>query len=337
MVMVKSGYKNNNPWLSIVVVGRNEAANLSQLFESLPKTEDRELIYVDSQSEDESIEIALQWGAKVYLVEENSVYAPATGRFVGTKEAAGLWILYLDGDMILEEDFRAFLVLLQSAEDIPPHTAGFVGRTKNIYRAEDGSIITERDYVCLSRREMGSLETWGRKAAYHGGAVLYLREEVLRAGNWNPAVSQLEEVDLCSRISASGVILRAVDLPMVRHNTEYTRLSERLIKNFSFTRQERKNFGAGEVVAARIKEGTLRQFVVFYPYPFLIFSGLITAPLLYYLWTPLLLLVNILIALWIGYRKKWYYYLVYLGNLLQIIRGIWRYSPFVPKYRRIDD
>ncbi|MCJ7806196.1 MAG: hypothetical protein MUP57_01440, partial [Clostridia bacterium] len=86
----------------------------------------------------------------------------------------------------------------------------------------------------------------------------------------------------------------------------------------------------------RFKEGGLAQFIRIYPYPFIVFAGLLTAPFLYYLWPPLPLLINGVIVLWLGLTKKWYFYLVYLGNLLQIIRGLGRYKPFEPRYKRVE-
>jgi glycosyltransferase involved in cell wall biosynthesis len=330
-----SGTEVREQWLSIVIIGCNEGENLPRLFKSLPQDEAIEWIYVDSRSKDDSVSIALQKGARVYLVEEESVYAPATGRHIGTREAAGHWLLYLDGDMALEDQFKKFITGLRREELIPPHTGGFVGRTRNICLTDSGAIEAERDYVTLSRREMGPPESWGRPATYHGGAVLYRRTAVLEAGNWNPAVSQLEEVDLCSRISARGWTLRAVDLPMVRHYTPYHSFSERMKLNFSLHWSDKRPYGAGEVVAARCREDSLRHFVRYYPYPFLVFAGLVTAPFFYLIWPPLPLLLNFLLAAWICRRKKWYYYLVYLGNLVQMARGIGRYRPFEPAYREV--
>lgn len=329
------GAEEKKYWLSIVIIGRNEEENLPRLFRSLPHGKTIEWIYVDSRSKDDSVNIALKEGARVYLVDEESVYAPATGRYIGTREAAGCWLLYLDGDMTLEDEFKKFMTIMQNEELIPPHTGGFVGRTRNIYFTEGGAYKAERDYVTLARREMGHPGRWGRPATYHGGAVLYRRTAVLEAENWNPAVSQLEEVDLCSRVFARGWILRAVDLPMVRHYTLYCSIAERLKLNFSLHKKAKGLYGAGEVVTARFREGNLLSFLRFYPYPLLVLGGLLGAPLFYLVWPPLPLIINVLVAVWIGRRKKWYYYLVYLGNLVQVVRGIGRYRPFEPKYREV--
>lgn len=336
-MMIKRIEENNDSlWLSAVVIGRNEESRLPALFKSLPSGDDIEWIYVDSQSKDNSVKIALDNGAKVYLVDEDSIYAAGTGRYVGSKEAGGKWILYLDGDMVLSIEFRVFLERLKKAVDLPPQTAGFVGRTSNHFLDRNGEVAAVRDYVVLEEREMGKLEDWGKPVVYHGGAVLYRRDYVLRAGNWNPAVHQLEEIDLCSRIRALGGILRAVDLPMADHYTPYLNTLERIKLNFLPRWRGKNLFGAGQVVAARFKAGTLWQFARYYPYPFIVLIGIVSAPFFYLIWPPLPLLFNAAIAVWLGIIKKWYYYLVYLGNLLQIFRGLGRYRPFEPRYRQVN-
>jgi len=327
-------------WLSVVVIGRNEERRLPELFRSLPEGDDVEWIYVDSHSADQSVEIALAGGAKVYQVAEGSVCGPGTGRYIGTREASGSWILYLDGDMVLREDFISFLERLKRFEIggggvLPPGTAGFVGRTRNRCLDQKGRVAEVRDYVVLAPKEMGPVEEWGRPAGYHGGAVLYRREEVLKAGSWNPAVCQLEEIDLYSRVRARSGTVRAVDLPMVDHYAPYLGLAERLKLNFLPRYRGKNLYGAGQVVAARYRAGDLLSLIRCYPYPFVVLAGLVLIPPLYLIWKPLPVLVNLAIIVWTGATRKWYYYLVYLGNLFQILRGLNRYRPFEPEYKRI--
>ena len=326
--------ESSNIWLSVVVIGRNEAKKLPQLFDLLPASSDLEWLYIDSGSTDGSPELAFNRGARVIVLDDLSVYSPATGRSVGTMEAKGRWVLYLDGDMVLSEQFKTFIEKLRQKEaEIPAATAGFVGHTTNCYADDEGNAVSRRENVVFSRQEAGPDDAWGKAVGYHGGAVLYRRSAVLEVGNWNPALSQLEEIELLSRIKANGKKVRAVDLPMVEHHTPFLSSKEKLLLNFLPAWQEKKLYGAGQVVAARLREGNLFGFIRSYPYPFLIFAGLVTAPALYYLWPPLPLLVNLLIALWIACKKRWYFYLVYLGNLFQIFYGLDRYRPFKPGYR----
>lgn len=339
--------KREKYWLSVVIIGRNEARRLPDLFASLPKGPDIEWLYIDSRSSDNSVELALAYGAKVFLVGEDSVYAPGTGRYIGTIEAGGRWVLYLDGDMVLRPEFAGFLEGLRKVEGpadqreakrpeaLALNIAGFVGHTRNLYLDPSGQILAERDYVVLTKEETGPAENWGRAAHYHGGAVLYRRQAVLSAGNWNPALYQLEEVDLYSRVRSRGGRLRAVDLPMVDHYTPYLGAKEKLLLNFLPQWREKKLYGAGQVVAARLRQGTLLQFIRVYPYPFIVATGLLTIPLAL-IWPLLPLLINLTIAAAIGLvKKRWYFYLVYLGNLLQILRGLGRYKPFKPRYQLV--
>lgn len=335
----KKGALEKELFLSVVVIGRNEETRLPALFASLPAGEDVEWIYVDSQSDDNSLNVALASGAKAFLVATGSVCGPATGRFIGTLEARGRWILYLDGDMVLAPGFLPLLQKLReqgdSASSLPGGTAGFVGRTTNRYLDAAGRISTARDAYILADREAGKLDYWGNPASYHGGAVLYARRWVLLAGNWNPAVCPLEEIDLYSRVRAAGGTVRALDLPMVDHYTAHMGLGQKLKMNF-FPRCGGKDLhGAGQVVAARCREGSLLSFIRYYPYPFMVLAGLLFAFPAYLLWPPLPLVFNLAIATWLGRTRKWYYYLVYLGNVVQMIRGVGRYRPFKPDYSRI--
>jgi len=329
-------------WLSIVIIGRNESVRLPALFASLPKAEDIEWIYVDSGSDDNSVAVALDCGAAVYRIEPGSVYAPGTGRYVGTKEARGKWILYLDGDMVLREEFLPFIDKLKAElrndrNSLPPGTAAFTGRTINRLLDKEGEVAGERDYVVLSKGEMGPAESWGRTAPYHGGAVLYRKEYVERAGNWNPAVYQLEEIDLFSRVRSLGGTLRAVDLPMVDHYTPVLALAERLKLNFLPRWRGKKLYGLGQVVTARFKEGGLCSFIHSYPQPFVVLAGLLAAVPLWFIQPLLPVILNLAIFLWAGLTKRWYFYFVYCGNVLQMLRGLGRYHRFEPAYRKIKE
>jgi len=331
--------KKNQIFLSVVIIGRNEGDNLPKLFTSLPVMNGLELIYVDSGSTDDSAAMAYNRGARVFQIKDSDITGPAAGRYVGTLEARGIWALYLDGDMVLSEAFHKFIgrVMSDFTTELGTNIAGFVGRTRNIYLDHQGMAKSERDYAVLPAKEMGPLEKWGYCASYHGGAVLYRREAVLLAGNWNPAVYQLEEIDLYCRIKSLGYHVRAIDIPMVDHYTPYLSLSSRFMLNFSGSWKGKKLIGAGQVVKAHWQKRTLFSFIRCYPYPFIVLTGIITTPLLFTTHWPLFLGTNMVIAIYIGVKTRWYYYLVYLGNLLQIFRGLGKYRDFTPGYQSYSE
>src|SRR5882762_5790807 len=96
--------------LSICVIGRNEEENLPRLIQSLLPLRERlnfpvETIFVDSDSTDRTVPIAKSFFDVVLILERSENLCASAGRNVGTAQATGEWILYLDGDMTLCGEF----------------------------------------------------------------------------------------------------------------------------------------------------------------------------------------------------------------------------------------
>lgn len=93
--------------ISFIVIGRNEGWRLEKCLASIRKTATRELnvpfelIYVDSQSADDSISHSKQYADKTFLI--TGVCNAAIGRNTGAKEAKGEILFFMDGDMELRE------------------------------------------------------------------------------------------------------------------------------------------------------------------------------------------------------------------------------------------
>lgn len=98
--------------ISFIVIGKNEGWKLSKCFDSIinaveqNQIEEYEIIYVDSCSTDDSIEIAKKIPGTTILSVTGKCNA-AIGRNVGGKEAQGDILFFLDGDMELKVDFVA--------------------------------------------------------------------------------------------------------------------------------------------------------------------------------------------------------------------------------------
>ncbi|MBQ8833246.1 MAG: glycosyltransferase [Paludibacteraceae bacterium] len=113
--------------ISFIVIGRNEGWRLKKCLQSITtiinqdKIIDYEIIYVDSQSSDNSVELAKQYGAKVFLITGECNAAIA--RNIGAKEAMGDILFFIDGDMEL---FSGFLpkVLTQDGRLEYPFISG---------------------------------------------------------------------------------------------------------------------------------------------------------------------------------------------------------------------
>src|SRR4051812_29985706 len=93
--------------LSVIVIGRNEAAGLDPLQRSIAPLADRvecETIYVDSASTDDSVDVATTLFDRTVVLDEDANLSASAGRYVGAGLARGEWMLFLDGDMILEPE-----------------------------------------------------------------------------------------------------------------------------------------------------------------------------------------------------------------------------------------
>jgi glycosyltransferase involved in cell wall biosynthesis len=112
--------------LSVVIVTFNEEANLGRTLESVkPLVADGngEIIIVDSGSTDRTVEIAVSFGAKVF-VEEWKGYAAQKNSAID--KATGDWILSLDADEEVGDVARNFILLILSgSHDVLNRAAGF--------------------------------------------------------------------------------------------------------------------------------------------------------------------------------------------------------------------
>lgn len=96
--------------ISFIVIGRNEGAKLARCFKSIynvlkiNKIFKAEIIYVDSSSSDNSIEIAQQF-SDVSILKLTGILNPAIARNVGANKSSGEVLFFIDGDMQLDSGF----------------------------------------------------------------------------------------------------------------------------------------------------------------------------------------------------------------------------------------
>lgn len=257
--------ETNLPLLSIVAIGRNEENNIAKLGGSISYLEravsfNIQTIFVDSASTDNTCKAALGLFDEIYVLEESPWLCAASGRALGTIKARGKWILYLDGDMELCREVAGTLEqLLTNDEDV----SGYIG--SYIYVFPDGKTI-QNSFRCKSDGEM---------APAIGGASILRRDEVLKAGNWDPSVFSGEEMELYSRLRAGQRSIRFVAAPFVLHHADkydpIQYLFRLLHPSFGLGKQW---YGMGQILAARIRKGNLLTYIMLEPYPFVCWSGI---------------------------------------------------------------
>lgn len=192
--------------ISVVVIGRNEGARLGACMESVRAALGvlaHELLYVDSRSTDDSLSRARACGARCYLLGEAHPTA-GLGRWAGTQEARGEYLLFLDGDMQLCAGFCEQAMMAMAARGYD----GCTGIREDRYM-KGGEVVgrNENYFGC----------TQERIAPEFGGALFIKKEALERAGGWSPDTIACEEAELHARLTAAGCAVAELPVPMIVH------------------------------------------------------------------------------------------------------------------------
>jgi GT2 family glycosyltransferase len=199
------------PALSVVVIGRNEGNRLSRCLESVGRMRwpgSFEVIYVDSDSSDESPEQATKSGAQVVRLDTGTPTA-ARGRNAGWKRASAPLVLFLDGDTILDPDFPRRALEAVSAD---PSVAVVWGHCREIHpSASVYNRVLDLDWIYPP----GITE-------FCGGNALVRRDVLERVGGFDESLIAGEEPELCRRIRECGHKILHIDAAMVGHDLAIT-------------------------------------------------------------------------------------------------------------------
>jgi glycosyltransferase involved in cell wall biosynthesis len=197
--------------LSVVVIGRNEGQRLAGCLESarsVPGFSKIQLIYVDSNSTDPSPQVASALGAEVVLLGPGRTTA-AMGRNAGLALAFYEWVLFLDGDTILNPAFPAAAAAELRAD---PTLAGVWGHRRETHPEESFyNRLLDLDWMFAP----GYVD-------YCGGDVLMRREAILRVDGYDASLIAGEEPELCRRLRAEGYRILHIDHAMTGHDLQIT-------------------------------------------------------------------------------------------------------------------
>lgn len=114
--------------LSVIIITKNEEKNISRTLESVKWAD--EIILIDSQSEDKTVEIAVSFGCKIYSPPWHG-FGPAKREAVA--KASHDWILSIDADEVVSEHLKAEIQSALSADDdmagyYMPRCTNFLGK-----------------------------------------------------------------------------------------------------------------------------------------------------------------------------------------------------------------
>lgn len=340
---VRQTFAERGGMLSVVVIGKEAAALLPGCLDSIAGALAdiaHEVLYVDAASTDASVEIALGRGARVFARGELD-NTPAMGRYIGTLEAKGETLLFLDHDMRLQKGFvEAALAVMQGEGNRAPgtgrnpqqleardgHWAGATGIREDIFRK--GGVETGRAanvFGCTEQRE----------APVFGGALLIEKEALLRAGGWDPDVPTYEEVELYARLRKHGARVVELPVPMILHIDE-----QRENRSLWRVLWNRRRLGLGQALVAAIRKGSAGALMRLEWKAFLVWSIDMLSLLLLLVWggraLPVLLLVQALLFVWLWLSGQRRSYVTYTLLLLYLPAGMLCYHRRVCDYHPIE-
>lgn len=306
--------------LSIIVIGRNEREHLQRLVSSFQflkeKSNNVQTIFVDSASKDGTYEHAIELFDECYRLEESDYLCASAGRAVGTEKATQEWLLYLDADMEVCPEFFCEVDLITKSNG----NIGYIGKYINIF---------EDNHTQITRFKSSKGNGIARRI---GGAVLLRRENVLRAGNWNPSLFSHEEDELYSRLKIGNNSIQFIDIPMVKHYTEKRGKASTLIYIlFPWGGMGKKYYGMGQVLAAKTKNREIMAYIMFDPFSFFYWLGITLAIILTFFGEPVNGSVILTATVILYFIKNGFSdLLIRSAEIPQIITGWFKYND---KYR----
>ncbi|MCA9734465.1 MAG: glycosyltransferase [Deferribacteres bacterium] len=214
--------------LSVVLISKNQDWNITRLIESVlsatKEIQSREILLVDSASEDQTIELAKQYPIDIYRLQPGSHLTPAAGRYIGFKHTHGEFTLFLDGDMELCPYWLSkALDMIKKRKDVAAITGSRI----------DLPLATTSDEK-MKIKQIANDD--GKEVEKGGGAAMYRRATLLKIGQFNPYLHSDEEPDLCLRLRYSGykilklrqtIVLHYSD-PSSKHATKIARWKRKL-------------------------------------------------------------------------------------------------------------
>jgi glycosyltransferase involved in cell wall biosynthesis len=202
-----------DPMISIVIIGRNEGDRLASCLQSVDSIRaEAELIYVDSASADRSSQVASDFGAQV-IVLHGGIQTAARARNAGWQRALAPYVLFLDGDTILNQGFPAAALKVLESE---PSIAAVWGHRRELYPEHSlYNRVLDLDWIYPA----GTTD-------YCGGDVVMRRSAIAEIEGYDPSLIAGEEPELCRRLRARGYRIMHIDFPMTRHDLNMMRFSQ---------------------------------------------------------------------------------------------------------------
>jgi glycosyltransferase involved in cell wall biosynthesis len=225
------------PTVSVVIPTYNRECFVRNAIDSVLNQTftDYELIVVDDGSTDNTADVVGNYGRKVrYIYQQNA--GPSAARNSGISAARGRWIAFLDSD---DEWTRHYLSIQMAHAEMRPglcmqstnsRYTGLEGETRSYFEI-NGCLpnIGKADF-CLINEPFSFVVEHG---PWQLGAVMMLREAIIRAGAFDERLRFSEDFDLMARVSLHGSfgLIREELVKIYRRHEKIESLTKKAAQN----------------------------------------------------------------------------------------------------------
>lgn len=194
--------------VSVVIIGQNEdqiiGKSIASVIDALKHIKAKEIIYVDSASTDQSIEIAKKYPINILQLKPDWVHTPAAGRYIGYLNTLGEYIFFLDGDSTMDIDWPEKAVRYL---DDHPRVAGVAGLIDEIYWNRHHDEIGKKINKYKQIHDVESV-------ILLAGPAMYRRAVLNEVGPFHPFIFCDEERELGLRLRRAGWEMERLLIPM---------------------------------------------------------------------------------------------------------------------------
>jgi glycosyltransferase involved in cell wall biosynthesis len=216
--------------VSFIIIGRNEGWKLELVLKSVFDSillnnivDVSEVIYVDSNSNDNSIEIASKFPLTHIIKITDSHYNAAVGRNLGASYSYGETLIFLDGDMQLEPSFISEII-----DDDNSLKYDFVsGNIQEFYYDEKWQYLKK-----AFKTPDGNAYSKDKDEVSVGGLFFVIKRSLWdKLKGMDNTFKVVEDIDFSLRLSQKGIkLLRKKEVAATHHTISYT-YSNRLKKD----------------------------------------------------------------------------------------------------------
>lgn len=200
--------------ISFIIIGRNEGWKLINCLNSVFKTiaynklDNYEVIYIDSKSTDNSIEIAKSF-QQINIYQLIADYNAAIARNLGAEKSTGDVLFFIDGDMEIIPYFLP-VVYCEVKGLVKQYVSGnFINYNYDI----NGSLIEKEKYKTIVK-DSYEFEV--------GGLFLIDKKIWLEVGGMRNIFKKSQDIDLSLRLAKKGTkLIRKKELAAIHHTIPY--------------------------------------------------------------------------------------------------------------------